>query len=276
MNDDSDPPHHFLREPKTHAERIAYELRRSIARGELKPGAPLEIKSLAEKLSISPIPVREALKQLEIEGFVTIEPYRGPRVAQMSAQEIVDFTELRIALDTLALELVVPTMAARDVADARAILDELERVRDSGDWATLIHDFYLALFASAGRPILLRFVHLAGVAGMRYMSVYVRKVAARRFDRTPYEQLLRACERRDVDKAKKLLVQLRRRIQDGLFEALSEREAAPRRAASTVAKPPATRPAPRAPARRAAAKPASRPGVKPAKPPRATARARAR
>jgi len=258
--------HHFLREPKTHAERIAHELRRSIARGELRPGEPLEIKALAQRLKISPIPVREALKQLEIEGFITIEAYRGPRVAELHAEEIIDFTDVRIALDSLALELAVPNMRDEDLARASEVLDALERTRDPGEIATLIHDFYLALYEPAGRAMLMRFVHLAGVAGMRYMYVWVPQVMGKRFDRKPYDQLLRACGRGDVDGAIKLLVTLRRRIQNGLFTAMqahiaredrraTRTAAAPRSRAKKVVK--ATKRVPvgrKAPAKRAAAK----------------------
>ncbi len=66
-------------------EAVYDTLRNAILQGDLKPGARLVIDKLAAELGVSQIPIREALQQLEGEGFVTIEPYVGVTVSDLQA-----------------------------------------------------------------------------------------------------------------------------------------------------------------------------------------------
>ena len=74
------------------------QIRTWIVTGRLGPGERLVENILAEELGVSRIPVREALKQLQTEGFVDIAPRRGAVVAEVSMKEAEDFYEVRSAL----------------------------------------------------------------------------------------------------------------------------------------------------------------------------------
>ncbi len=78
-------------------------LRLAIGLGEFAPGFQLRQDELAERFGTSRIPVREALKQLEAEGFVTFMPNRGAVVSDLSIDEVVELLEIRIALECYAL-----------------------------------------------------------------------------------------------------------------------------------------------------------------------------
>src|SRR5438067_8819367 len=60
-------------------------LHTAIVRGDLAPGTRLVIDDLAAQIGVSPIPVREALQQLQADGFVVIEPYVGVTVTALQA-----------------------------------------------------------------------------------------------------------------------------------------------------------------------------------------------
>ncbi len=81
------------------SEQIAQQLRDAIQAGELKPGERLVERTLASKLGVSHIPIREALSKLADEGLVDRTPRRGARVAALSEQELGEISSLRTVLE---------------------------------------------------------------------------------------------------------------------------------------------------------------------------------
>lgn len=96
-------------------------LREAIVSGLLRPGEKLMEAQLAEEMGISRTPVREAIRKLELEGFVNMIPRKGACVAEYSEKDIVDTFKIRLALERLAVEL-----AVEKITDAR--LEELKKV----------------------------------------------------------------------------------------------------------------------------------------------------
>jgi DNA-binding GntR family transcriptional regulator len=92
-------------EPQLLSEHVATQLRRQIASGEFAPGARLRETAIASVLGISKTPVREAIRQLEREGLVVVLPRRGATVKSLSLQDVREITEVRLALESLAVVL---------------------------------------------------------------------------------------------------------------------------------------------------------------------------
>jgi DNA-binding GntR family transcriptional regulator len=134
-------------------EHIVEQIRNDITAGRLAPGTPLRQEELAKALGVSHIPVREALRQLESEGMVAIRPRRGAIVADLSAAEIQELNEMRVALERLALRLAIPNSNETSLGKAEAILDRIDRYPLR--WAALNTDFHLAIYGAADRPRLL-------------------------------------------------------------------------------------------------------------------------
>jgi GntR family carbon starvation induced transcriptional regulator len=88
---------------QTLASTIAINLRRSIMRGDLPPGAKLHVEELRERFDVSLSPLREALSRLGSAGFVEIEDQRGYRVAAVSDENLSEVIRLRMELESLAL-----------------------------------------------------------------------------------------------------------------------------------------------------------------------------
>ena len=83
-------------------EVVCETLREAIISGVLRPGERLMEIQLAEELGVSRTPVREAIRKLELEGFVIMIPRRGTYVADLSIKDINEVFEVRSALDSLA------------------------------------------------------------------------------------------------------------------------------------------------------------------------------
>src|SRR3954469_589073 len=97
-------------------------LRKAIFAGDLVAGTQLRQDELASRFGTSRIPVREALRQLESEGLVTLHPNRGAAVSSVSLEDVLELLEIRIGLECRALKLAIPNMVAADFDLAAEIL----------------------------------------------------------------------------------------------------------------------------------------------------------
>lgn len=109
-------------------------IREGIIHGTYRPGSRLRERELSEELRMSRIPIREALRQLEFEGFVVTAPNRGAVVSQLTLKDVTELFDLRLSLEVLAAR-----QAAQAVAEGRG--DEtLRQVVAEAQRATLAED----------------------------------------------------------------------------------------------------------------------------------------
>ncbi len=130
---------------RTAQDMVAEALRRGILSGELRSGQPLRQEQIARDFEVSAVPVREALRQLAGEGLVPLSPNRGARVSEVSFEEAEGITEIRVALESLALRLSVPNMTEDDLRQAEEILDLWDAEDDPTTFAALNWRFHMAL-----------------------------------------------------------------------------------------------------------------------------------
>ena len=114
-------------------ERVYRELRRRIVEGVEVPGARLTEQRLATDFACSRTPVREAVRRLESEGLVVVEPNRGAQVRPLSEDEIADLYEVRARLEAYAAELA----AVRGEPDEHEVLYEAVEAFDAAADAVL-------------------------------------------------------------------------------------------------------------------------------------------
>lgn len=101
---------------------IVFEsLREAIINGVLEPGERLMEIQLADEMGVSRTPVREAIRKLELEGFVVMIPRKGAYVAGVSDKDVTDVFEIRSALEGLAAGL-----AAERITDEE--IEQMERM----------------------------------------------------------------------------------------------------------------------------------------------------
>ena len=94
-------------------------IRSKITTGEFLPGFRLKERELSAELGISRIPIREAVRDLSTEGFVTLSPRRGAVVTELKPEDLDDIFEVRMALEVMEC-----VLAARRASDA-----DIERMR---------------------------------------------------------------------------------------------------------------------------------------------------
>lgn len=106
--------------------KIFLLLRDRILNGEYKNGQKLNELALASELKISRTPIREALKQLELEGLVESIPNKGVYVKGFSPRDIDDMFEIRLALEGLAIQLAIERMDEVHLAKIRDVYELME------------------------------------------------------------------------------------------------------------------------------------------------------
>jgi DNA-binding GntR family transcriptional regulator len=136
-----------------------YEYLRTELKAEnLKPGMFISMNLIMKNLGISRTPLRDALLQLQTEGFVTFLPQRGIRINELSQQDIEDLYEMLGALDSRVLLAVFDKIGTSDIEKMKSLNQEmLENISGSTfarywDLNTNFHNVYLNL--SSNRPIL--------------------------------------------------------------------------------------------------------------------------
>ena len=142
-------------------ETVADFLREGIISGRFARGERLKQQEIADLLNTSITPVREALKLLEAEGYITADNYRGATVAPFDIEASREVLDLRILLETRLVQAAVGKATGEDIAELKVLAAEFARAFDAGDnegARAANYRFHHRLFEIAGMPQTLHFV----------------------------------------------------------------------------------------------------------------------
>jgi len=155
------------------SERAYEEIRARLMRGDYAPGARLSESELSETCGVSRTPVREALRRLELEYFVRIEPNRGAFVIDWSRKDIVDMFEIRSMLEGLAARKAAANATHLQISQMTDIIEKIDKVTQLlGDnmiasFLALNKEFHDLVYSASSSPrltdIISRFVEQAVV-----------------------------------------------------------------------------------------------------------------
>jgi DNA-binding GntR family transcriptional regulator len=133
-------------------------LRKELKEERLNPGMFVSINQIIKKMGISRTPLRDALLQLQTEGFVTFLPQRGIRINELTQQDIEDMYEMLGALDSRILLSVFNKLGFEEIEQMKQINQDMhanmseDRFYQYWDLNTALHHVYLDLSSNA--PIL--------------------------------------------------------------------------------------------------------------------------
>jgi DNA-binding GntR family transcriptional regulator len=187
-----------------------------IVRGVLAPGSQLSQVELARRTGVSTTPLREALRRLEAEGLVESRPNRRPRVRPFACEDLDSVYAARVLLEPLAVRLTVSRLSYGDLGELRERLAAMRLAGSCGDatspwrdaaWEVAHHAFHMLLIAGAPQPLREQIETLIARAD-RYRRIAVREdtAAGRAKGDTEHEQIVKACEESDGERAAGALV----------------------------------------------------------------------
>jgi DNA-binding GntR family transcriptional regulator len=176
-------------ETRTLAEQIAARLREDVLAGRIAAGARLSQEALAAQFKVSRVPIRDALRQLQAEGLVVGNPRFGSTVAELSAGDLEELYDMRLALEPPVAEMATPRLRPSDLATMRRHLDVMSSSGElSVEWFHAHAQFHHALNARSGRERMCALVDSLRAQTERYLRVY--RVALQRADELDAEHEL--------------------------------------------------------------------------------------
>ncbi|HEX7753005.1 MAG TPA: GntR family transcriptional regulator [Novosphingobium sp.] len=184
---------------RTKEEQVADYLREGIIAGRFARGARLKQQEIATLLQTSITPVREALKLLEAEGYVTGDSYKGAVVAPFDISASQETLNLRVLLETQLVKGAVEKASAADLRELQAVANEFERAFDAGDNEAARasnYRFHHRMFEIAAMPQTLHFVQILWA---RYPFDLINRLKGRvSRAAAEHDELLRAMAAGDV------------------------------------------------------------------------------
>jgi DNA-binding GntR family transcriptional regulator len=189
---------------------VVEELRNAILTGEMPPGAPISFRALQDGLGISHIPIREALRRLEVEGLVIVPHRRTPVVTGVAMEELSALYELRrmveVATARLAVERALPADRER-VREAFARFEAAAGDPDSRDYWERHNELHWALIARGANVWTQRVLDPLWRAGQRYVRLFVTRYGSAADALSMHRELVTAYETGDADRFGAALVE---------------------------------------------------------------------
>jgi DNA-binding GntR family transcriptional regulator len=136
---------------KSLKEQVYDYLRKQMRRGEILPGSTIDMEETSRQLGVSKTPLRDALLQLEMEGFVTIYPRRGIAVNILSIQDIKNYYDIIGALEGAALLLAFGKLGGTEIKAMEKQVEGMKAAIEADNFDSYyeknlkFHDVYLSL-----------------------------------------------------------------------------------------------------------------------------------
>lgn len=132
-------------------EKILENIRDAIISGSLKAGSRVSEPELAERYGISRTPIREAFRQLESEGYLTVIPRRGAIVSEFSHKDVEEFYAVKSILEGYAARCACEKLTDKELNRLQSINERLSELADHNDIKTFfkIHSDFHDLFIKA-------------------------------------------------------------------------------------------------------------------------------
>ena len=186
-------------------EMVYEELKLQILTGSIVPGTRMMEVELAEEMGVSRTPIREAIRKLEKEGLVTIEPRRGAYASRISTEDMVEILEVRQDLEGLAAFFAASRMSDDNLEKLRTVSNQYNKAVEEGNMNDMIrYDtmFHRLIVDSCSNKILVHMVEQLQEMVLRFRYIYYDNF--KRAEHMPEEHraILEAIAEHDADKAR--------------------------------------------------------------------------
>jgi len=156
-------------------EIVYEELKLLILTGKITPGMRLMEEELAEEMGVSRTPIREAIRKLEKEGLITIEPRKGAYVSQLSTRDMVEILEVRQNAEGFAAALAAQRMTPEQKIKLKEIAEAYEAAVEAGDMVEMIKcdtTFHHIIVEASQNKILIQMVEQLQELVLRFRYLY--------------------------------------------------------------------------------------------------------
>ena len=202
-------------------------LRKDMIEGRLKPGQKIIMSDVAKEFGLSDIPVREAIRRLESEGYVRFTPHVGAIVSELDEDKIIELYLIRVELESLATRLAVPYITSRDIDflikknHAMELVVQREKLEKLG---ALNKDFHLRIYQAAPYPILNQLIEDLWEKMERTQSVFAFVPDRAAASVEEHKKIIAALQAKDTALSERLVKDQKSRTMASLKKYLKEAE----------------------------------------------------
>lgn len=191
-------------------EKILGSIREAIRTGRLKPNEKVVEQDLVQQFGVSRTPIREALRQLETDGYLKVIPRKGMFVAPLSQLDVKEYYDIKGLLEGYAAEMAAENMSDSALFRLEAINKDLARAAERGDsrrYSELCREFHHLFLREGGN---LKLVEMLGQLEQKFTRLHFSELMLSGRLKSGVEQhkaLLDAFHRRDGESARQVMKQ---------------------------------------------------------------------
>jgi len=189
-------------------ELVTETIREAILNRELTPGTRLVIENLANQLGVSPIPVREALQQLEADGYVLIEPFVGAKVAPIEAESVVEVFSLLETMEVVSSRAACQHMTEEDLKVLEEIVVKMDGLTGDPElWSQENRRFHSYICEKSGTRLIGSLMSKVLDHWDRLHRYFLKDVFERRVRQAQREhwKILKCIQSRDPDRTEAVI-----------------------------------------------------------------------
>jgi DNA-binding GntR family transcriptional regulator len=205
---------------------IVFEtLRDAIINSVLKPGERMMEIQMAEEMGVSRTPVREAIRKLELEGFVVTVPRKGAYVAGISMKDIADVFELRAALEGLAAGLAAERITEEELEQLERSLVKIGECVKNNNLEKLIEvdaEFHDTLFKASRNERLVQIVSNLREQIQRFRTASLSTPGRMKFAFEEHKKIVEAVSDRNAELAQALAREHIENAENSMLDVLRE------------------------------------------------------
>ena len=189
-------------------EKILEHIRDAIISGSLKAGSRVSEPELAERYGISRTPIREAFRQLESEGYLTVIPRRGAVVSEFSQKDVEDFYAIKSILEGYAARQACNRLTGKELDKLQANNVRLALLADQNDikaFFKIHNDFHVMFIKAADNEKLQELINSVETRFQRLRFMSLSMPGRMKISVQEHGKIIEAFRRRDAEAAEMLV-----------------------------------------------------------------------
>jgi DNA-binding GntR family transcriptional regulator len=209
----------------TLTERVVAKLRKALMDGAFIPGQQIKIRDIAKAMNVSPTPAREALAILIAEGvLLTADTNKSAMVPALTADNLREITELRVALECVAAAAAFVNITDQDIARLEKIQEEVVTATTQDDVKATLESnsaFHMALYELSRKPLIIKMLETVWLRSGAYLRTAYPVYGRLRKGLNNHDEIITSLKKRDLDA---LRIAIEKDIRDSSNHLFSELE----------------------------------------------------
>lgn len=203
-------------------QKIVITLRKEITSGTLKPGAHLTEASVSKNFNVSRVPVREAFRILQSEGYIDLIHNRGGFVKNISRDIAIENGEIYVLLVPMIIKKAIPNYTKSTYKKAHAILDKIEHCEKYCESSYLFWDFAKIIYSPSKMEHSMKIINDIYSQGIRVLNEFFESKENSQNNIEIHREFIKLCESKKNDEAMNLWIDYVGKVKEMIIERIPD------------------------------------------------------